>query len=323
MLKSILNPDLYHGKRKRKNFFEGWYFKITDKSGKNTFAFIPGIYKGREARYNHSFIQIIDGKSKGYSYIKGSEQEFKYSESQFEIEVMGSRFSEQELELNISEENKTVAGVLKFKNIVKWESTKWNPGSMGYYNYLTFMQCYSQVTLMDAEIVGSLRIDGREIDFAGGKLYVEKNWGVEFPLSWIWIQSNSFSESKISFTCSIGRVPMLGGSFKGFLAGLYLKNTFYKFTTMNGAKLETNSYSSGSEVKLKFTRKNLELKVHANSDERDFVLCNGPRDGAMIPLVKESLNGKVKLELKDLKSGKIIYSGIGNCAGMEFGGTML
>lgn len=27
----IQKPDLYHGKNKEKNFFEGWYFKVVDK----------------------------------------------------------------------------------------------------------------------------------------------------------------------------------------------------------------------------------------------------------------------------------------------------
>ena len=30
-MKEIFNPNLYHGKHKSKNFFEGWYYKIVDK----------------------------------------------------------------------------------------------------------------------------------------------------------------------------------------------------------------------------------------------------------------------------------------------------
>lgn len=30
MLKQVINPDIYHGWKKEKNFFEGWYFKIVN-----------------------------------------------------------------------------------------------------------------------------------------------------------------------------------------------------------------------------------------------------------------------------------------------------
>ena len=39
-MKSIINPNLYHGKNKKTNFFESWYFKIVSKDKKNNFAII-------------------------------------------------------------------------------------------------------------------------------------------------------------------------------------------------------------------------------------------------------------------------------------------
>ncbi|MDS0524252.1 hypothetical protein NNC19_01090 [Clostridium sp. SHJSY1] len=46
---------------------------------------------------------------------------------------------------------------------------------MGFYNYLDFMECYSQVCAVDGYIRGKLYINEEEIDFTGGKVYVEKN----------------------------------------------------------------------------------------------------------------------------------------------------
>ena len=36
------------------------------------------------------------------------------------------------------------------------------------------MECYSQVYLVNSSIKGSLLIDGKNIDFTGGSIYVEK-----------------------------------------------------------------------------------------------------------------------------------------------------
>ena len=45
-MKEIFNPNLYHGKHKSKNFFEGWYYKIVDKKNNYKLAIIPGISYG-------------------------------------------------------------------------------------------------------------------------------------------------------------------------------------------------------------------------------------------------------------------------------------
>jgi tocopherol cyclase len=320
-MKNILKPDLYHGQNKKTDFFEGWYFKVADKTGKAVFAFIPGISKARNPKYHHSFIQILDGTDRTYNYIRGQEKEFEYEENKFDITVFGNRFSESFMELDLDNGEKSVSGKLEFQNIKKWPEKKLRPGSMGYYNYLTFMECYSQVTVMDAEIKGSLKVDGRTIDFDGGKVYIEKNWGKEFPRSWIWVQSNSFKDREVSFTCSVGRVPLGPVTFSGFLVGLYIGKDFYEFTTMNRAKIEINRKER--DVELKFKRKDLELVVSTESDLYDFILSMGPREGEMIPLVNECLNGKVKLKLIDKKKDKVIYEGKGDATGIEYGGELM
>ena len=42
-MRELRNPDLYHGHNRRKDFFEGWYFKIVDATRDYTCALIPGV----------------------------------------------------------------------------------------------------------------------------------------------------------------------------------------------------------------------------------------------------------------------------------------
>ncbi|WBW96738.1 tocopherol cyclase family protein [Oceanirhabdus sp. W0125-5] len=321
MLREVRNPDLYHGAKKKRNFFEGWYFKVCDRNNDNVFAFIPGIAKGSSNDEAHSFVQVLEGKSAFYSYIKFNEKDFKFNKNHFHVNVKNNSFSLEGIKVELIHKKKRIKGFLKFKNIKKWPDTLINPGSMGFYNYLWFMECYSQVCVQDGEIVGELQVGDEIIDFNGGKVYVEKNWGKSFPKSWIWVQSNSFEEDDVAFTCSIGRVPFLLGSFSGFLVGLYIKDKFYSFTTINKSTMEIRR--GESDVEIVFRRKNLELKVKTQSEKDMFMLCMGPKDGEMIPLVEENLKGEVELELRDIESSQVIYGGKGKSTGIEYGGEMV
>ncbi len=261
-MKTILNPDLYHGKRKNKNFFEGWYFKIVDKNNLYKFAFIPGIAYGENSNQHHSFIQIVNCFDINYNYLKFISSDFKYNNDTFYINIAKNTFSLNGINLNLSYADEygkinSIKGNLIFKNIEKWPDSFINPGSMVFYNYLFFMECYSQVCILNSDIEGILNINGTEIDFNGGKAYVEKNWGSSFPKSWLWIQSNNFKNPRVSVTCSLATIPFPIKDFRGFLIGLTIDNIFYSFTTINRSKL--NLKKLGQDIELVTTNKKYKL----------------------------------------------------------------
>lgn len=320
-MKEIFNPDLYHGKHKKKNFFEGWYYKIVDKNDSHKLAIIPGISYGDSEDQHHSFIQILNGYENKYYYISYPHEDFKYSNNKFRICVNSNIFSIDNLDLSIDDNDIKIKGHIVFKNNVKWPGTILNPGSMGFYNYLKFMECYSQVCVLNGSIVGNLDINGKDINFTGGKVYIEKNWGKSFPKSWLWIQSNSFKDRKASVTCSLGNVPFLFSSFQGFLIGVTIENQFYSFTTMNRSKIKIQSL--GDDIVLTVKKRNLKLTLKIFSKKDTFLLCNGPKKGLMSPFVKETLSGQVYMLLEDTQNNKKIFEDIGSSAGIEYGGDFL
>lgn len=326
-MKTILNPDLYHGEKKRKNFFEGWYFKIVDKNNLYKFAFIPGMAYGEMTQHNHSFIQIVDCHNIKYNYLKFQESSFTYNNDNFHVSVNKNKFSLTGINLNLnytdesSKDTNSIMGSIEFKNIIKWPDTVINPGSMGFYNYLLFMECYSQVCILNGDIEGGLEINGTYVDFTGGKVYVEKNWGCSFPKSWLWIQSNSFDNPTISVTCSLATIPFPIKDFRGFLIGVTVDGKFYSFTTINRSKL--NLKNNKEDIELVTYNKNYKLTLKTSTNKNDFVLCMGPKNGEMIPLVRETLCGCVEMLLEDIKTNKVIFKGIGKSTGVEYGGEML
>ena len=321
MINNFVNPDLYHGWNKKRNFFEGWYFKLVDASTQQVFVFIPGIHLGKTKKHSHSFIQVLNGKEVNYRYLRFAPDEFITSRKKFQVSVKDNYFSLDHIKLNISESGINIKGTVNFKNILKWPDTLLNPGSMGFYNYIPSMQCYAQVCVMDMDLEGHLNIDGKDIDFSQGKGYIEKNWGKAFPYSWIWIQSNNFIHSKTSLSCSLAQIPFSFFSFRGFLIGLYANGTFYSFTTINRSKIQVQQ--SGSDVNIKVENKRFSLKIKTRTLSEKFMLLNGPRDGNMIPLVQENLQGEVKVILRDKEHNKTILEDKGFCAGIEYGGKQV
>lgn len=318
LVKVKLNPDLYHGSCSEKNHFEGWYFKLVTSGKDYTIAIIPGVSFGKTLEDSHSFIQVLDGTNCNFEYNRYPVSTFSYDKSSFNFKIGMSKFSGYEITLNIENPNFPISGTVKFDNIIKWPDSILNPGSMGFYNYFTFMQCYSQVCAMSIDLRGTLTIDGKTVDFTGGKGYIEKNWGKAFPNSWIWVQCNNFYKNDISLSCSIGHIPFLFTSFRGFLIGLQVKDKFYKFTTINRSKIDVKT--KGNDIMVKVTNHSYTLTLDVNSNHNEFLYIIGPRDGKMIPLVDETLAGNLKLTLVDNKSGEILIQEVGSNVGVEYGG---
>lgn len=320
-MKEIFNPNLYHGKHKNKNYFEGWYFKIVDKRNDYKLAIIPGISYGRDENEHCSFIQILNGKELYCKYFSYDIDDFRYNNNKFRICIHTNIFTLQNLNLSISSDGFNINGNIVFKNLVKWPGSILNPGSMGFYNYLKFMECYSQVCVLNGSIVGDLNINGENVDFTGGKVYIEKNWGRSFPSSWLWIQSNSFKSRKASVTCSIGTIPFLITGFTGFLIGITVENEFYTFTTMNHSKINIQHF--GEDIVLTATKKNLKLTLKTYTNPKDFLMLKTPYKGSMIFTVKETINAQVHMILEDTRENKKIFEDIGLSAGIEYGGDFL
>lgn len=320
-MKELINPDLFHGKHKKSNYFEGWYFKLVNEDDSRVLAFIPGISLDESSINNHSFIQVLDGNKGAYTYCKYNKNDFKYSNSPFNIKVNSNSFSLNSMNLNINTNDLSIIGSVTFKNIIKWNDSIINPGSMGFYNYLPFMECYAQVCAVDGQILGKININGEVIDFTNGKIYIEKNWGKSFPKEWLWIQCNSFLDKRATLTCSLGKIPFPIRDFTGFLIGVTVNNKFYKFTTINRSKISISYTNNGVEVNA--IHNNIKLSLITSTDKDNFMLCYGPKNGYMSPYVLETLVGTIYMKLTNIKTNSIIYAGTGNNVGVEYGGTLM
>jgi tocopherol cyclase len=310
-LTRIWHPAIFQDGRKRLGYFEGWYFKAVDAGGE-AIAIIPGVAMPRGGTH-YAFVQInrTGGRSAWFEYPF---ERFSSAHRHFELRIGGNRFSEEGLELDLDGEAGRVTGSLSFGPIAPWPVTLFAPGIMGPYRFAPFMECYHGVVSMDHSVDGTLVIDGEEQAVDGGRGYIEKDWGRSFPRAWIWTQCNTFERPGVSLTASVARIPWLGSSFVGFIAGLYVDGELFRFTTYSGARLVYISYTeSKGEFALEDRRHRIELRVCGAVPGA----LRTPILGEMKGTVYESLHGEVDVRMTDRRTGAVVFEGVGRSAGLE------
>lgn len=311
-LKKIFNPEIYQGKYKVKNYFEGWYYKLVDSAGDNAIAVIPGISYG-EAGEGHAFIQINSSTKNQTHYFKFSTTDFEFSKDKFEIKIGDNYFNDSGIKLNLKTEGYEISGKLNFINIISLPKKITCPGIMGPYSFVPFMECYHGVINLQHEIVGDLTINTKKILLTKGKGYIEKDWGRSFPSWWIWIQSNHFAEKDTSLMFSVAKIPWIKWYFDGFLCIVNAKGKLYKFATYTGAKISALKHENNTvHIEIKDKKHTLKLTGQHNTCGT----LKAPEVGLMVRNIEESINSVITIELIDNK-GNAIYTGIGKHAGME------
>ena len=179
------------------------------------------------------------------------------------------------------------------------------------------MECYHGIISMNHDIEGSLFQNQKEICFDNGRGYIEKDWGHSFPKAYVWMQSNHFSKSGISFKSSIAIIPWLKSSFIGHIAGVLIDGKLIEFTTYNGTKLNSCDISQ-ENVSIIMQNRLFKLKINAIREKATTLAA--PISGFMDGRIDESMKAQIKVELIDKKSNKTILDDTGKSAGIEVAG---
>lgn len=314
--KKIWNPHWFQGNRKKKNYFEGWYFKNITPDGEHIFSFIPGVSMvGSDA---HAFIQVINGISGETFYFRYDLEEFLFSKRGFNIVIGKNSFSDKGFGLDIEQQGKIFKGDIKLRDTVAYPAKVRRPGIMGWYRYMPFMECYHGLVSMHHSLDGILEYNGNYINFTSGKGYVEKDWGSSMPSAWIWMQTNHFTTRDTSFMLSVARIPWIRNTFTGFLGFLYHQNKTITFATYTGAKIQ-NLRHKDNKVQIEIKGQTHTLFIEGVS-KRSGTL-KAPVLGKMDRAIHESIDAEIEVEVRDNK-GKVVFSDTGSYAGLEFVGDM-
>lgn len=310
-------PNVFQGNLKKKFYFEGWYNKIVDESADHIYAIIPTIALNKKEKTSHAFIQYLDGVKATTEYFKYSLEDFEnLSNKKYEIRIGKNYFSLDRIHIDIDQDNYKINGDLEYIDPVTWPKKLLQPGVMGWFSYMPFMETYHGMVSMNHEIRGTLTINGEYINFDNGKGYIEKDWGKSFPSAWIWTQSNHFSDPNLSFMFSIAKIPFLRMRFNGFLSALWHEGNFYKFATYTRAKVKSLDLNQNNiQILVEDKKYLLEFKVAKKGIGSG--LMKAPQEGIMSGHIAESINSRIELKLFDKKKDTIIIDDLGVNAGLE------
>jgi hypothetical protein len=319
-LKKVGNTTIFQGNKKHKKYFEGWYFKMVSADGSDIISVIPGISLSHDGSEQHAFVQVINGVTAQTSYYSFPIEEFSFSKKQFEIKVGDNYFSESMIVLDLKDSSSFVSGKVEMANNVAYKSGRlMNPGIMGWYRFVPFMECYHGVVSLTHQLSGALTIDSTQHEFTGGKGYIEKDWGSSMPSSWIWMQSNHFSDTTSSFMLSIADIPWLGKSFTGFLGFFLHDNELYHFSTYRNTELHIEGLDSdGLTIKIENRKNSFLIRVKSNNAG----MLKAPIQGAMDRRIAESIDAELKISMWD-KKGNLVFTDSTKIAGLEMVGDYM
>lgn len=306
----ITHPEIFQGSTNWNNYFEGWYLKNVSKDLNNIISFIPGISLSKD---RHAFIQVVDGAKSEARYFKFPLKDFQYNKKKFDIHINDNHFSKEGCMLNLNNDEISISGKLNFSNHSSLPQSFLNPGIMGWFSYMPFMQAKHGVVSLDHKINGSLMVNNQAVDFTGGKGYIEKDWGTSFPKDYLWLQCNHFNNPSISLMLSVAKIPWLGKSFIGFLGFLKIKEKIYRFATYNRSKIATLRKINQDDVEIIIQTKNLTINILAYGGK--FQALKSPLKGEMSGRIKESITTRIKVRVE--KNNQIILEDQGYPTGFE------
>jgi hypothetical protein len=314
-MRTPLTPGAYHGLNKKPPFFEGWYYKLVSADESCKVAIIPGVILGQDA---HAFLQVLDGVDGTTAYLKLPVGDFRADDRRFAIEIGENRFDDSHLFLALNNSQCQLTGEIHLGSLNPWPVTWLSPGIMGWYAWVPRMECYHGVLSFWHSLQGTLTLNGKVMDFSGGRGYIEKDWGQSFPSAWVWLQSNHFAGMDACITASVAIIPWIGNAFRGFIVGFWLEGKLHRFATYNGARIESLQIFDNH---VDWVLRNHQFRLFLKAYRVQGGLLRGPTRLDMGQRVLETLNATVQVRLETLQ-GELLFDAMGAHTGLEVMGNL-
>ena len=285
------------------DYFEGWYLRVIDESHGINRSIIFACTKALTDP--HAFLQL-------FSYDDDTPDYIRYPLAAFQVDgdtvtIGPNSISPTHITINEA----SFACDLIMTNPVTLASQFGTQSAMSFVSWFR-LQTNQEVVYLHADVRGTLRVGDHDMTM-DGSTYIEKTYGHKFPPGHIWLQSAHFDVPDTYFSMSIGVVPLLGISTKGWFAVLRHDKDEYRFAIYNLAKLRIK-HATQHQIELDIKRGRFRLEVLANRSH--WVNLIGPTDGAvMSQTVPESIDGTIQLNL--YFNDQLVLNTTGRFSGFE------
>jgi len=331
-MRNLWSPASFQGGGKKRNYFEGWYFKHSGGTSEGVWSFIPGIALGGEKSSGYAFVQVIEGKTGKSWWFQYPAEEFHAAEAGLDIQVGKNRFTDKGIDFDLNDGTSRISGAFAYGRFSIPRFPFWSPGVMGPFTFMPGMECNHGLVSLDHRVDGRIEVDGRSISIDDGRGYIEKDWGRSMPESWIWTQSNDFPSRGDSLMLSVAKIPWFRSAFMGFLCIFSHGGDTRLFTTYNGSSIEALSVTD-DRVYCAISRAagilggkgaNESLTISVTRSRGAKVrggILRAPVAGLLSRRIAEAVDGR--LSLRYSRSGSASYKTESPLAGLEVAGDLL
>lgn len=340
----------YHWDGSARRFFEGWYYRVTLPTDRQTFAFMYSIEDpiGNQA-YSGGAAQILGPNdeylcrtfpdvstfwawqnSLGLGHYRLNHRSPKLhaeflTPDQFERQVQegyqGTATWHQG-KLSDPGSGQTARWQYAIEPLDGWGNR--NEVQQSTAGWLSRFQVFEpgwQILMAHGRATGWIEWNDRRYEFTQAPAYGEKNWGGAFPQKWFWLNCNCFAqESDLALTAGGGRRGVLWWMESVAMIGIHYQGEFYEFVPWN-SKVGWEIYPWGS-WRMWASNDRYEVELIATTDQVGTPL-RAPTQQGLLFCCRDTMQGKIQLKLYQRGGTQLkpLLEAHSNLCGLETGGA--
>jgi tocopherol cyclase len=333
----------YHWNGIERDFFEGWYFRVTLPKIGESFAFMYSIEDPLGINPHSSGAAQILGIGAEYIWCPFPDlRKFWADKSclglghwgETNLAIPPQLLSIAEFDRNIQQGYQVTAtlhqGSLPAQNcrwcyqtipVYGWgQPQQLQQATAGTLSLLPIFEPGWQILLAHGLATGWIEWQGQRYDFTNAPAYSEKNWGRSFPEKWFWINCNSFDETVgLAITAGGGKRKVLWMTEEVGMIGIHYRDKFYEFVPWN-AQIDWQIQPWG-EWRMQASNQDYRIELIGTTDLAG-TMVRTPTAAGLSLCCRDTLKGQLSIDLRT-RSGERIVTATSTLAGLEVGGGYL
>lgn len=337
----------YHWNRSPRRFFEGWYYRVTLPTDRQTFAFMYSIEDpAGGSPYSGGGAQIL-GPDDGYlcrtfPNVKGF---WAWSNSlalghwgKTQLPYPPDYLSPHEFDRYIEQGYQGTAtwhqGKLcdpgtgqrcewqyAISPIYGWgDRQRGQLATAGLLSFLPMFEPGWQILMAHGLATGWIDWNGKRYEFTNAPAYAEKNWGGAFPEKWFWVNCNCFDdEPDLALTAGGGRRGVLWWMESVALICIHYRGEFYEFVPWNSqVSWEIDPWG---RWQMQASNDRFTVELTATTDQPGTRL-RAPTQEGLTFVCRETMQGHLTLTLRSRlgNHSEVIFQATSSLCGVETGG---
>jgi tocopherol cyclase len=335
--------DGYHWQGHERDFFEGWYFRLTLPKIGESFAFMYSIEDPLGINPHRASAAQILGIGEKYIWTTFADLgKFWADRSRLSLGHWGeTNLTIPPQLLAIDEFDRTIKqgyqvtatlhqGSLPEHNcrwcyqtvpVYGWgQPQQLQQATAGALSYLPIFEPGWQILMAHGLATGWIEWQGERYEFTNAPAYSEKNWGRSFPEKWFWINCNSFDETVgLAITAGGGKRQVLWMTEEVGMIGIHYRDKFYEFVPWN-AQIDWQIQPWG-EWRIQASNQDYRIELIGTTD-RSGTMVRTPTAQGLSVCCRDTLKGNLTIDLRTL-DGDLIIQATSSLAGLEVGGGYL